>query len=79
MKNLFLIRASCRVITGLCCESGRVKLGMHYDIFSKDNITNPARSLIASFSGKFYRLRGYKQQRDLLKTAETEIDKKEQE
>lgn len=36
-------------------------------------------SLIASFSGKFYRLRGYQQQRKLLKTAETEINKKEKE
>ena len=33
-------------------------------------------SLIASFSGKFYRLRGYEQQKKLLKTADGEVDKK---
>lgn len=34
-------------------------------------------SLIASFSGKFYRLRGYKQQRELLDAAEKKLDTKE--
>lgn len=34
-------------------------------------------SLIASFSGKFYRLRGYQQQRELLSTAEKKISEKE--
>ena len=34
-------------------------------------------SLIASFSGKFYRLRGYKQQRELLDAAEHKIDERE--
>ena len=33
-------------------------------------------SLIASFSGKFYRLRGWEQRRKLLKAAEDEIDGK---
>lgn len=35
-------------------------------------------SLIASFSGKFYRLRGYTQQKQLLKEAKEIINKKEQ-
>lgn len=34
-------------------------------------------SLIASFSGRFYRLRGYNQQRELLASAKDEIDKRE--
>ena len=34
-------------------------------------------SLIASFSGKFYRLRGYEQQRKLLSDAEREINDRE--
>ena len=33
-------------------------------------------ALIASFSGKFYRLRGYRQQQQLLKDAEKELDNK---
>ena len=36
-------------------------------------------SLVASFTGKYYRLRGYDQQRRLLKTAKENIDKKEKE
>ena len=34
-------------------------------------------SLIASFSGRFYRLRGWKQQKELLKEAEKNIQEKE--
>lgn len=34
-------------------------------------------SLVASFSGKFYRMRGYEEQRRLLKDAEEEIDERE--
>ena len=44
-----------------------------------DELLRDFMSLIASFSGKFYRVRGYKQQRQLLDTANKEIDKKEQE
>lgn len=35
-------------------------------------------SLISSFAGKFYRLRGYAQQRELLASAERIVDEKEQ-
>lgn len=35
-------------------------------------------NLIASFSGKFYRMRGYREQKKLLKDAEGEIERREQ-
>lgn len=42
-----------------------------------DELMSDFMSLLASFSGKFYRLRGYEQQRHLLKKAEERIDEKE--
>ena len=33
-------------------------------------------SLVASFTGKYYRLRGYEEQKKLLKTAEKNIEEK---
>lgn len=42
-----------------------------------DELLQDFMSLIASFSGKFYRLRGYEQQKKLLELAETTINEKQ--
>lgn len=48
-------------------------------ISAEQELMNDFMSLIASFSGKFYRLRGYTQQKQLLTQAEHNIDQKMQE
>lgn len=44
---------------------------------TEEELMQDFMSLIASFSGKFYRLRGWKQQKELLNRAENEITVKE--
>ena len=48
-------------------------------ISAEQELMNDFMSLIASFSGKFYQLRGYTQQKQLLTQAEHNIDQKMQE
>lgn len=45
----------------------------------EDELLQDFMSLIASFSGKFYRMRGHAQQRALLQKAGAEIDRREEE
>ena len=45
----------------------------------EDELLQDFMSLIASFSGKFYRMRGHAQQRALLQKAGAEINRREEE
>lgn len=54
-----------------------VVLGEDDKVDLNEELMKDFMSLIASFSGKFYRLRGYKQQAMLLKKAESEINEKQ--
>lgn len=57
-----------------------IKMGPAFEQTDKtlqDELMQDFMNLIASFSGKFYRLRGYQQKRRLLQDAEQELDRRE--
>ena len=54
-----------------------LNLTNNHDSDPANELMRDFMSLIASFSGRFYRLRGWKQQKELLKEAERNIQEKE--